>query len=384
VRWWLHAWPGLLATLTGVGLGRFAFTSLVPFLIGAGAATPGEAAYLGAANLAGYLVGAALAARTAAWLGITTALRLAFALTAIALAACIPSWGFAWYFPWRVLTGITGGLLMVLGPSFILTGTEPAERGRTGGVIYTGVGIGIAIASLTVSPVAAHSLGWAWATLAAAATVATLVSWPRWKERRGAPAAIGSPVRLQAPALLIALAFATDGAGFLPHGLFWVDFIARSLGLGASLGAFNWLLFGIGAAFGPTLAGAVGDRIGLGAALIMAYVVKALAVLIPVFASTPWLLAISSLAVGALSPGLAALSSAQLTQLVAPRDQIRAWGFATLVFASVQMVSGYAYSYAYARLGSYVPLFAMAAVALLLGAAAALASLLLSARGPRR
>jgi hypothetical protein len=33
---WRSAWPGLCATLTGVGLGRFAYTPLIPFLVAAG------------------------------------------------------------------------------------------------------------------------------------------------------------------------------------------------------------------------------------------------------------------------------------------------------------------------------------------------------------
>jgi hypothetical protein len=62
MRWLLQTWPGTLATLNGVGFCRFAYTPLVPFMIAAGAVTEAEAAYLGAANLPGYLGGAALAA----------------------------------------------------------------------------------------------------------------------------------------------------------------------------------------------------------------------------------------------------------------------------------------------------------------------------------
>ena len=58
-----HAWrttfAALCATLVGIGLSRFAYTPLIPALIDAGCFTPGQAAYLGAANLVGYLAGAA-------------------------------------------------------------------------------------------------------------------------------------------------------------------------------------------------------------------------------------------------------------------------------------------------------------------------------------
>ncbi len=52
-------WRGVLsafcASLIGIGLARFAYSPLLPALIGAHWFEPATAAYLGAANLAGYL-----------------------------------------------------------------------------------------------------------------------------------------------------------------------------------------------------------------------------------------------------------------------------------------------------------------------------------------
>ena len=55
---WLAAVAGLAATLIGNGLGRFAYTPLIPALIAAGWFAPADAVYLAAANLAGYFAGA--------------------------------------------------------------------------------------------------------------------------------------------------------------------------------------------------------------------------------------------------------------------------------------------------------------------------------------
>src|SRR5258708_15499948 len=133
---WRHAWPGLLATLTGVGLCRFAYTPLIPFMIAAGVVTEPGAAYLGAANLAGYRTGAALAAPLAARIGLGRAIRACFASSVLALAACIWPGGFWWYVPWRFLAGATGAILMVLAPSFLLAEMPAGERGRSAGLIY--------------------------------------------------------------------------------------------------------------------------------------------------------------------------------------------------------------------------------------------------------
>jgi len=377
---WRHAWPGLLATLNGVGLCRFAYTPLIPFMIAAGVVTETGAAYLGAANLAGYLTGAALAAPLAARIGLGRAIRACFAASVLALAACIWPGGFWWYVPWRFLAGATGAILMVLAPSFLLAEMPAGERGRSGGVIYTGVGAGIALSSLIVPPLAGASIAWAWAALALGALLTAAATWPRWRGGVAVSRAAVSLRGLGLPALLVALAFGMDGIGFIPHMLFWVDYIARSLALGITAGALQWLMFGIGALLGPWLGGVVGDRIGIGRALILAFALKSAAVLLPALTAALPFLTISSLIVGAFTPGIAALSAARMTELVDPGRQIRAWGFATLVFGLFQAAGAYGMAYAYAAGRSYVPLYVAGAGFEAVGALCAAAALLMATR----
>src|SRR5256885_14985399 len=57
---------GFMATLSGVGLARFAYTALMSQMVHAGWFSGEAVAYLGAANLLGYLIGALAAAPLAA------------------------------------------------------------------------------------------------------------------------------------------------------------------------------------------------------------------------------------------------------------------------------------------------------------------------------
>jgi len=375
MRGWLNAWPGLLSTLNGVGLCRFAYTPLVPFMIAAGAVSETGAAYLGAANLAGYLAGAGLAAPLATRLGFALTTRGCFGLSVLALGACFWPGTFWWYFPWRLIAGAAGAVLMVLAPSFLLTQVAPDERGRSSGVIYAGVGAGIALSGVVMPPLAARDLSWAWGALAMTAAFTTVLTWSRWSGRKVIVIGPGTaPLGLSA--WLVALAFGMDGIGFIPHMLFWVDYIARSLSLGTSAGAAQWLLLGLGAVVGPFLGGALGDRIGLGRALILAYAVKAAAVALPSLAISLPMLSLSSLVTGALTPGIAALSAARLTELVSPGSQVRAWGFATLVFGLFQAAGAYGMAAAYGVTRSYVPLYTGGAGFELVGMACAWAALI--------
>src|SRR5215475_7853526 len=142
---------GLCATLVGIGLARFAYTPLLPALVGAGWFAPPAAAYLGAANLVGYLVGALLGQRLAARVDAGLALRAMMALATAAFFACASPLSFAWYLLWRLAAGVAGGVLMVLAAPTVLPHVRPERRGVAGGVIFTGVGLGIA-ASGTVVP----------------------------------------------------------------------------------------------------------------------------------------------------------------------------------------------------------------------------------------
>ncbi len=62
---WHPILAGLSGSLVGIGFSRFAYAPLLPAIIAAGWFDAADAAYLGAANLAGYLAGALLAARLA-------------------------------------------------------------------------------------------------------------------------------------------------------------------------------------------------------------------------------------------------------------------------------------------------------------------------------
>lgn len=376
-HWLRAALPGTAAMLVGIGLCRFGYTPLIPFLIGEGLAHEAEAAVLGAANVAGYLAGALAGASIGRRFGAERTIRAMLAASVLGLVLSAAPFGFWWLLPWRLLVGITGAVLMVLGPSLIISRTPASERGRTGGAIYTGVGVGAAISGLLVAPLASVSAALAWLGLAAVALAATVVGWRGWNGGAALPHTPRPEKRpLSRSVVLLYLAYACDGAGFVPHTIFWVDFVARELGLGAAFGALNWVAFSIGAVPGPMVVGFLGDRIGIKRAVIAAYLLKAAAVAIPVATAAPAALLVSIIVVGALSPGIASLVSARLAEMVAPGEHAARWGRATLIFSIAQAGGAAVMSAAFAMLGSYLPLYAAGALLLACGAILAMAAAL--------
>ena len=148
---WRATASALCAILVGIGLARFAYTPLIPALVEAGWFTPAQAAYLGAANLAGYLAGALAGRALAARIPIPILLRGMMLLAAISFFACAAPLAFSWFIVWRFGSGLAGAVLMVIAPPAVLPSVPAQRRGLAAGVIFTGVGLGIA-ASGTLVP----------------------------------------------------------------------------------------------------------------------------------------------------------------------------------------------------------------------------------------
>jgi predicted MFS family arabinose efflux permease len=362
--WLGTALPGFAAVFVGVGLGRFAYTPLVPFLVQDGIG-PVAANYAGAANLAGYFLGAACAHRIGALVGPGRTVRIALVLTLLSFLACAVPLGFAWLAFWRLIPGVTGAVLMILGASLTLNRVAAGVRGRAAGVIMTGVGLGVVLASVVIVPLADQGVRFVWFTLAGLSLIATAASWHAWHD---GPAALPGSVPDAAPRrfgpviLLIVIAYGCDGAGFVPHTIFWVDYVARALGLGAVWGSLSWLGFGLGAMVGPVAVGSLADRLGLGRTLVLAFLVKGLAIVLAIVTADPLALTLSAFLVGALSPGMTTLVSARLHELVDRQSHGKAWGLATLSFSAAQAAGGLGMSSAFAALQSYAPIYGAGAL----------------------
>lgn len=369
---------GGVCILLGIGLARFAYTPLIPALADAHWFSIVEANYLGALNLLGYLVGAAIANRTTAAFGSRRVLAAALAVTVVSLYACIVDWGFAWYGLWRLACGVSGAVLTVVGVSEALSRVAPRYRPAASALTFSGIGLGIAASGTVVPWLIHYGVAQTWVALGALATALALWAWFavwRWLE----PTA-GRPIAAPAEAsgrwpmaglFLVLLAYGLDAVGFVPHTLFWVDYITHELDRGLSTGAAYWTAFGLGAAVGPFVAGALARWLGFRRALVLGLVIKAVAVALPVVSSAPIALLVSSVGVGLLIPGTVALTSGSVLELAPPARRQQAWGWATLSFALLQAIAGYGMSWAYAGLDSYRPLFVVATAALAVAAACA-------------
>jgi predicted MFS family arabinose efflux permease len=369
---WRSTTSALCASLVGIGLARFAYTPLLPAIIEAHWFAASDAAYLGAANLTGYLAGALLAAQMAARASASAVLRAMMLFATAAFFACAWPVNFAWFFAWRFASGLSGGALMVLAAPTVLAHIPAARRGLASGAIFMGVGLGIA-ASGTLVPLLLHQgLTRTWIGLGTLALVLTLVAWTGWPRQEMHVSDTyhrAGHLHPTTPLRALYASYALNAVGLVPHMIFLVDFIARGLGQGLDSGAEYWVLFGLGAIVGPLLSGHLADRTGFGPALRLAYLIEAVAVALPAFAPGPFWLIISSVIVGAFTPGIVPLVLGRVHELLKhqPAAQKGAWSRATISFAILQALAAYCMSFLLVRSGGgYLLLFALGAAALVL------------------
>lgn len=378
---WRVVSGAMAAVLVGIGLARFAYSPLLPVLIAQGWFKPGAAAYLGAANLLGYLAGAVAARHLARRLGTRPVLRGAMLLAAMSLAACSVPLPFGWFFGWRLLSGITGGLLAILAPSLALAQVPAARRGLAAGLIFTGVGLGVAASGTLVPLLLRWGLTEAWLGLSAISLALTLFAWRAWPADRPVMAAQehASTGRFG----LVSTIYGLCAVGLVPHMVFLVDFVARGLGRGFAAGALAWVLFGVGALCGPVAAGRFADRVGPAAAMRAVIAAEFLAVsMLLTGTMNAAALDASALLAGMITPGISAIMLGRIGA-IAGRDgaaRQQGWTLATVAWSIGQAAGAYGMAWLYSRAGSYRALFVTALAAL--AAAAALELILLLQKKP--
>ena len=246
----------------------------------------------------------------------------------------------------------------------------PRSRGKAVGVVFSGIGIGIVFSGLAVPAIGGANLGAAWLLLAAFVLPALLFAWPKFGNPPAAETHTAPPQPLWPRGALLALlcAYVLDAIGYLPHTVFWVEYLVHDLGKPLAIGGAFWAVFGAGAAIGPLLTGMAADRFGFRNTLVACFACKAEVVTLPLVSTSMPALFISSFAVGALTPGMVAVASGRAIELGGVAAHQRNWAVMTFLYALVQALAGYAMAAVYAATHSFALLFSIAGAVLLLAA----------------
>jgi MFS family permease len=355
---------GLLAMLVSIGIARFGYAPLVPALVAGHWFSASAAFWQGTTNLAGYLIGAA-SMRAWRWhVHTRPAVAGLMAVTAVSLIASAWDGGEIYQGLWRLLTGITGGALMVLMAAAVVGRAPVARRGHVGGITFAGMGTGIMVSGLLIPRLLPLGLPATWALLGGFGLCASLAVAVLMPPSVITPAPKSFEKRaLNKPVLLLIIGYALCAFGFVPHMLFLASFVAIGLHRGIAQGADIAAVFGIAAAAGPPILGRIADRFGFLRTLAFGYLIMSAAIAIPLFTGSTLGLAVSAIGVGSLGLGAVLLTSGAIAHLVDPSRLAANWGLATMVYAVCQALVAALFSSLFHATGSYQLLFGIGAVA---------------------
>ncbi|RDI67295.1 putative MFS family arabinose efflux permease [Nocardia pseudobrasiliensis] len=264
----VRASAGLAAAM---GIGRFAYTPLMPVMIDAGRIGAQTGAVIAAANYAGYLLGAVVLARRPQWNGRNTfrtaagALVLSEALMAVPAPAIVPA-------ALRLIAGVASAVVFI-GCAAIAARHE--NRRRAAGITFAGVGCGIAatgVLALLFGPLVSWQALW----LGAAALTALLLFPALRLEIVPGTRAHTATTRAVWPWRALLLTYFLEGLGYIVIGTFLVAAVHDE-----TLGTSLWVIVGVAAAPATVLWGVVARRRTPVRAMAIALVLQFFAALLP-------------------------------------------------------------------------------------------------------
>ncbi len=255
-------WPvvimGALALAIAMGIGRFAFTPLMPLMLRDGTLDATTGNEWAAANYCGYLLGAL----TASWFAQDPRQGLRLGLVGVTLTTLAAAWvpvpfqlGGALL---RAATGVLSAWVLVCASGWCLP--ELARRGSAtlSGWIYIGVGLGITLAGLMAWLGGGQSARALWVELGLLATVGTLfvlfhlAGEPSATMHPGASPSRAAPGEARGQGALV-LCYAAFGFGYIIPATY-LPTMARRLVSDPLLFGLIWPIFGSAATLSVAMA----------------------------------------------------------------------------------------------------------------------------------
>jgi MFS family permease len=273
---------GMLALATAMGIGRFAFTPLLPMMLHDKVISLSGASWLASANYIGYLVGA-LFCIFVPFSKPTVVIRIGLVSTLLLTFGMAVPWDAFWPLL-RFSAGVASALVFVYTSGWCLS--QLALRGHTSlaALIYTGPGAGIVLTGMATSVMVADNWksGSGWLAFGTLALGLTALIWPVLSGRNTLVSPITAHTAHSNTAsehstgevALLASAYGVAGFGYIITATF-LPVIARQVLAGSAWLDMFWPILGCGVIIGALLASRMTQVRDLRWMLIACYLIQA-------------------------------------------------------------------------------------------------------------
>nr|WP_088500964.1 YbfB/YjiJ family MFS transporter [Burkholderia ubonensis] len=246
----------MIGLAVALGVGRFAFTPLLPLMLADGSIGLKAGSWLASANYAGYFVGAVSCA--AVRVAPARMVRLGLAATVLLTAAMgvghlLPVW-----LAVRFIAGVVSAWTFVFVSQWGLRRLAELHAPQWSGVIYTGPGVGIVLTGLIGSALAGHRAAPGWLGFAALSAVLSVAIWRTFvaTSAAGGPspggavppaAAVAQPAAARghrADAAWLVVLYGAPGFGYIITATFLPVIARAALPAGSPWPDLFWPMFG--------------------------------------------------------------------------------------------------------------------------------------------
>jgi predicted MFS family arabinose efflux permease len=292
-----------LTPTVGLGIGRFAYSLVLPDMRDALGWSYSAAGFMNTINAAGYLAGALMASRFIKRFGLSAAVRWGTLACVLSLALCALSGNFVVLSLARLLAGLGAATGFVAGGALAaqIAQSQPMRANFLLSLFYAGPGLGI-LSSGLIAPFVLQAFGpgswwivwWAMTLLSVAMTIPLLLA----PIDANAGIADARLAKFEIRPILIYLAgYFLFGAGYIAYMTFMIAYVRDAGGSAAAQSAF-WCLIGASAFVTPWVWRGVLARHSGGVSTAIILGVNALGATLPLFGHSAVLLAISALVFG--------------------------------------------------------------------------------------
>lgn len=364
------AFAGLIALASAMGIGRFVYTPILPFMVENLQLSTSQAGIIASANFLGYMLGALAAAMPSLPGGRRNWFIAALAISAVTTAAMGVSGSIPVFITQRFIGGVASAFVLILGSALVFEKLALAHRMGLSALHFAGVGFGIVVSAVLVSALAAYGYDWRvqWYASGLLSLLAlAVVIWLVPVETEVAAPVIKTPGNgLNRRLIVHMIAYGLFGFGYIITATFISTIVRASPELG-DIEPIIWVVVGLGAIPSVSLWNWISQRIGIYWSFSLACLVEAIGVAISVLPDNGVAVILAAVLLGGTFVGITALGLGIAGELSrgSPRRGI---AMVTAFFGLGQMIGPTFAGYTYALGDSFLVPSLSAAFALVIAA----------------
>lgn len=363
----LIAFTGFVCLAIAMGIGRFAYTPVLPVMLDDKLLDIGTAGTIASIHFIGYAMGAfasafVIAAPRAMLLGSLAV--VAFSTAVMGLSVSHTAWFVA-----RWLAGFCSAVILIIVSTYHIRYLSGEQRGDLQGRVFAGVGAGIMLVgllalALMMLDIRSRAIWLNFGVLACMGTLCLLVQQVDLTRSSSKEYADATSRRIPLCWTII-LPYAAMGFGYIVPATY-LPVMAKAILPSPSLFGLGWPVFGFAAAVSTILIGRIQAQFSNRQIWSISQCIMALGVLAPVFFQSVYAIMFAAVCVGGTFMVITMVGMKEAHEIAGPGDSQRHIAAMTLAFAIGQIAGPVVAGWAFETIGGFSWPLALAGALLLI------------------